>query len=112
MARKSVQFPCSCRVTTQDIATAVGHKIGRFVQVAEIRFWRARLAQEYCDRMFSVDEERACIGNPYLPNAKIGNNYIFTGSRANRLVKMIVNRLPKRQARWQQYVPQSELVTS
>jgi hypothetical protein len=98
-------------VTITDIATAVSSRVARAVTVAEVRAWRLHLAQEYCDRMWDVDQEKACIGNPYLPNSKVGNNYIFTGSRANRLVNMIVSRA-RTTAKWRQYVPQAEVVSS
>lgn len=88
MARNNqIAFPCECRVSTAEIASAVSAIIGKKVNVWSVRHHRAKLAQKYCDETWAKDPEKACIGNPYLADQSVGLNHFFAGRRARRLVR-------------------------
>jgi hypothetical protein len=91
-AKKS-GFQCKCAVSVKDIAAAASVRAGHKVSAQVVRTARLNLAQAHCDSVFAANPkawDAACIRNPYLPTRMIGNSYVFSASRAAKILDVVV----------------------
>lgn len=90
---KNDPWLCSCSISMREIRARInfGRELLGLRPLTMNRFYGLRAAA--AEKFLEAHESRrhgnkGLDRNPFLPNRMIGNNYIFTAARANRLIRM------------------------
>ena len=83
----SVNFPCNCTVTRQDICKKVSNILGYRVGYQVVARTCNLLAQVWCDREW--EKGGNCQNNPFIPKRKIGNTFVYDVRTARKIVAAV-----------------------